>query len=698
MDSPRLALIHLLIVADQHQTANQLISWLRQEQIALRAAHAATAAELARQLQHDRWDLVVCYQHSTLALEQVLATLHKHEQQLPVVFVTTDKAGNKKDSTDPLPLFKQGVLDVIPAAQTRQLLLGIQRAAAYAQLQQHLRRLELAHHELEQRYDTLLATSATPLCYLQDGVHLYSNDEYAHFFGYDNAAAIATRPFLNLLATTEREAMKTVLRNATETAQTVTVQILCADNSEHPAELQLNPVDYHGKPCVQLRVTPAPGNPAYSETVARLSTQDLVTRVANREHFMTVLDAAIRKAVQLGSFSTLIVVDIADFDEIKTAIGTSSTNFLLNDIAEFLQSVGNGHQVVGRIAEAQFGLLLDSGNPDETLQLVTMIRERCNSYLTAAMPTSLALLCDVGMALINGHAPNADTILTRARHWLAADSLHADPLAQQQAMPAAAPNAKEMLDYLAIALREQRFILYFQPIVHIKGGSNHGYEVLVRMLDDEGNEIRPGAFLPLAILNGMGEDIDRMVLELVVSSKESATNNDTLVVNITSNTLASKTFLPWLGELLQQRRFPASRLVLELSEIDFHANASHARGFCQGAGKLGLKFALSHFGTAVEPFAILDKLKPSFVTLDESVVRDLIYSAHQKANVQALIESLHQRGMLVAAPQVEDMDVLPVLWAAGADFVQGYCLQAPTKNMNYAFVQEEEITLSAPEQ
>jgi multidomain signaling protein FimX len=51
--------------------------------------------------------------------------------------------------------------------------------------------------------------------------------------------------------------------------------------------------------------------------------------------------------------------------------------------------------------------------------------------------------------------------------------------------------------------------------------------------------------------------------------------------------------------------------------------------------------------------------------------------------------------LLVVAPQVEDMDVLPVLWQTGADYVQGYCLQRPSDAMNYEFVQVEEITLPA---
>ncbi len=693
MESAKLAITHLLVVADEHQTANLLISSLRQEHVSLRAANALSEAELSLLLTQDQWDVLVCYDNGRIALESVIALLGKHEQDIPLVFVTTTSA-----ITDPLPLFRLGVHDVVPLAQSRYLVLSVQRAARHYQLLRQLRRLEMSQHELEQRYDTLLTTSTTPLSYIQDGVHLYCNDEYARFFGYENAAAVRIKPFLNLLAVAEREPVKSALRQAALAEQSLTVRILRADQSEQTAELHLVPVDYHGKQCLQLRVAQTAGNPAYTEAVARLSNQDLVTRVANHEHFIAMLDGAIRKAVQLGMFSTLIVIELADFDDLKAAIGISNTNFLLNDIAQFLQALpGEGNQV-GRLADAEFGLLMATGNPDETLQLVSLIKERCNSYLSAAMPNSLTLHCEVGMALINGHAPNSDTILLRARHWLNTGTNYTENSMQQEVLDVTAPNAREMLDYLAEALREKRFTLYYQPIVPIKGGSNHGYEVLIRMLDKEDNEIRPGAFLPLAVLNGMGEAIDRMVASLVLDSRAITSNSDSLIVNITSNTLTSHTFLSWLGEQLVNYRFPAHRLVLDLSEIDFHGNDGSALAFSRDAGKLGLRTAISHFGTAVEPFAILDNLQPDFVILDESVVRDIVYSTHQKANLQTLIESLHKRGIKVAAPQVEDMDVLPILWSVGADFVQGYCLQAPAKDMNYAFMQEEEITLSAAQQ
>jgi PAS domain S-box-containing protein len=364
------------------------------------------------------WDVVVCFDHGHVGLDCVQALRRQYEQQFALIHVTT-----RTEVEDPLSLWRDGVYDCVHGEDSRRLPLAVLRAARQQTQQRLLRRAELAHAELERRHDLLLSTSTTPIGYLQDGVHLYCNDEYASFFGYDSAATVVVKPFLNLLAVGEREAMKPVLRQAAGQAQALTVQALCADGSEVTTELQLSPVDYHGKACLQVRLAVAAANPAYNDAVTRLSHQDLVTRVANRVHFLVLLEAAIRKAVQFGHFSTLLIIEITDFAELKAAIGTSDSNFLLHDIASFLQGIAGADGAAGRLEEAQFGVLIANGNADETLQLTTLAKERCNSYLSAAMPNSLTLQCHVGMALVNGLASTCDALLVRARHWLGATTM-----------------------------------------------------------------------------------------------------------------------------------------------------------------------------------------------------------------------------------------------------------------------------------
>jgi multidomain signaling protein FimX len=691
MDSAPLALTHLLVVAEDNLAANRLISHLRQERIAVRAANVVSTPEFSHLVTQDQWDVLVCYDNGKLSLDTVLSLRKQHEQDFPVIFVTGQSA-----QLDPLALYRRGVHEVVAADQPSLLSLSVQRAASHYLLKRQVRRQDVLHRELGKRHEALLNASTTPVAYIQDGIHLYCNAEYAKFLGYDSPAAVQAKPFLNLLIMAERDRLKTLLRQTVTTETTVTAQVLRADSSEIPTQLLLVPVDYQGRACLQVTLALAAGNSEHSAEIAQLNAQDLVSKAANRAHFCLQIEAAIRKAVQVGSFSTLLLIKLHELAELSTVIGKATTNLLLKDLALLLQQLSGSADNVGRVEADCFAVLIANSNPTDLEHLTSRIQEQLHTLIRGFIPPSLALETSLGMALINGHASDADTILQRAQPTVAAASSALSPPTGATINDSTLPDPTSALVYLTTAINEERFVLNYQPLVPITTGSRQGYVILLRMLDSQGNEARPDEFMPLAIAHGMGEAIDRLVVSRLLKAAEITSNNDLLLLHLTSTTLISRTFLPWLHAQLMAANFPVQRLVLYLSEIDIHNNYDLAKSFVSTAKELGLAIAASHFGSAIDPFSIFKHVLPSVVSLDESVMRDLAYSQTQKHNVKTLIEALHERSIKVAASQVEKLDVLPVLWSIGADFVQGYCLQAPAKEMNYPFVQEEEITIPTP--
>lgn len=682
---------HLLVVAAGSETANRLISDLRSAGMALRAANAANEQQLASLLVQDQWDVLVCYACTALPPDRLLAVMRRYEQDLPVILVSQLPTGS-----DPGLLFQSGISAVLAPDEHQHLLFSVQREAGHYLLRRQLRRLEIRHRELEKRHQLLLADSSSPIAYVLDGVHLYCNPSYAASFGYDSIERITTTPLLNLFRSADRAAVRSMLASTDREPCSASVVILRQDGSENPLQLTLTPVEYHGKACLQASLRPVAGNSDYSAALALAQGRDLLTRLDNRTRFLERLENAIGKAVHQGEFSSLLVVTLNEFVDISSAIGRSNANLVLNDIALFLHAAISKPYAAGRLDDHSFGIILYDGDPDAALALATLIQGQLNSRVSPAMLPALELSCSTGMALINGHALDAAELLARAQPGLRQDRLESMPAAFRFRIgDTLQPDTSTLLDYLRIALEQQRFKLLYQPLVHIKGDGRQRYEVLTRMLDSDSNEIPPALFLPLARLNGMGEAIDRMVLGMVLAALADSGPVQSLIVNITAGTLQSGTFLPWLSDTLHARRLPADLLILQLSEIDLHNNPDRAAAFCRGLHELDIGIAISHFGCALEPFALLGTLRPTFVKLDETVVRDLLYSSRQKQNVQYLIRTLHARGLQVVVPQVEDMDILPILWDAGADFAQGYCLQRPSQEMNYGFVQVEEITLPA---
>lgn len=674
------AFTQLLVAADSLDAANRLISGLRGSGVAVRSASASNEHELVTLLTQATWDVLVCYPGERLPLASVLAALLRTEAEVPLLCVGTQASLDVHETINP--------------DEHERLLVAVRREAEVSRLKRRVRQLELQQRELEQRHSVLIDGSSTAISYIQEGVHLACNLSYARCFGYDSKAAIANIPLLDLVMPESRPALKSLLSTPLDEEARATLRIKRQNGSEDMMELCLSPVEYNGKACVQLLVTPARGNAEYAATVTQIGNEDLLTRLDNAEHFRTRIEHAIRAAVQDNKFSSLLLVAIDDFADISAAIGRSSSNIVLTDVARMLRDLIAPRDAAARLDEHSFAILLQDGDPDRALALARDIQGRMNNRISSAMLTSLELGCVIGMALINGMAGDADAVLARARANLRNKPLSADGKFQYRIGEELRHDAGAMLDYLKSALLNKRFKLLFQPLVPINGAGLKTYEVLTRMLDRDGNEVSPAAFLPLANLNGIGEEIDRLVIGLALDSmKDAATER--LLINITSNTLMSRTFLPWLSDKLRASRTASDLLVLQISEVDIHGNPDRALAFCRGLQQLNAGMAICHFGCALDPFAVLDHLAPTLVKLDESLVRDIIYSPQQRENVRNQIGRLHEQGLLVVAPQVEDMDVLPVLWQTGADYVQGYCLQRPSDAMNYEFVQVEEITLPA---
>lgn len=689
---------HLLVVSEGSAAANRLISNLRNEGLALRAGHADSEAELGKLLVHAEWDVLACYENSRIPPERVLALLRHHEQALPIIVVTPTET-----SHDLLSLVRAGIRDVIADADDARLVVSVQREAAQHRLQRQLRRLEVQQHELEKRHRLLLEGSDSAIAYLQDGVHLYCNRSYAHSFGYASIETIATTPFLNLVTAAERARVRALLSSALTAGAaasvsasgevSATVAVLRQDGSEDSLQLVFTPLEYHGKPCLQVSVRAAIGNADYQAAVERAASQDLLTRLDNRAHFHLRIESAIRKAVQTRVFSSLLVIELDEFIDISSAIGRSNANIVLNDIAAFLQDSIGKPFAAARLDAHEFGIIVYDGDPDEILALGKRIQSRLSEHISLALLNSLPLSCSIGMALINDHTSDAADVLARAHTNLRQNAMaHA---ANNEFSIDSQPAASAMLACLAGALEQQRFRLLYQPLVHLKGAAWHRYEVLARMLDSDGNEVAPGAFLQLANLNGMGESFDKLIVGKALDALSEASAVHSLIINLTSNTLASRTFLPWLSAQLRSSRMTADMLVLQISEIDIYNSPACSLEFCAGLHELNVQIAISHFGCALEPFAILQQVKPAFVALEVSTVRDIIYSAQQKQSIKALVSRVHAEGLQVVVPQVDDLDMLPVLWETGADFVQGSSLQSPSPELHYEFVQVEEITLAA---
>ena len=684
-------ILQLLVVAAEPGAANRLLGDLRHEGGGANLRAVAGLEELGQALDEAPRDALVCFDgdgDGAPAAQAVLALLGERGHPLPCIVALATRDG------DSVTLMRRGAADALPAAQRERLALRVRREAETQALRRRARRLEVSLRELEKRHRVLLDGTREAFAYVREGIHLYCNPGYAGFFGYADSAAIRSTPLLDLVTEASRDALTKLLDAPSEGETRTTLEGLHKNGSLVAMELCCTPVELDGATCLQAAVRHAPGNSDYASQVAEIETRDLLTRLHNRTHFLRRLEHAIGVAVRQGRNGALLLVRLNEFLDIESTVGRTGANLILADIGRFLLQSAHKPFSAARLSAHEFGLLLPEARAEEALKLAGFIRGKINNRITQAALPSLELSCSVGIALVNANALDAEGLLAAAR-----DNLGTAPGTRDEHAlgvdDAPAPGVNGLLDYVGQALARERLKLLFQPVVPLKGGDFRAYDVLARMLDTDGNEIAPAVFIPLLKLHGLGERFDRAVVLRALQALQGADDQSVLVTKLTSTSLASRTFLPWLSEALDERRSPSHRLAFQISETELHRDPTRVGAFCQGLEELNLARVVTHFGCALDPCRPLRAIRPSCVILDESLLRDLSYSKQQQRNVQNLVDDLHRQGYLAGAPRVEDMDLLPMLWDIGVDVVQGYCLQAPSQDMNYEFTQEQEITLGA---
>jgi EAL domain-containing protein (putative c-di-GMP-specific phosphodiesterase class I) len=202
------------------------------------------------------------------------------------------------------------------------------------------------------------------------------------------------------------------------------------------------------------------------------------------------------------------------------------------------------------------------------------------------------------------------------------------------------------------------------------------FDVLVRMLDEQGNEVLPAEFIAAAERNDLMKNIDRWVIG---ASMSFAANRKAacIFVRVSKDTLLDKSLLGWLDTQLKSLKIEAKRICIQLTEDLANQYVRQTKELAESLRKLGFRFALEHFGTGRDPLKLLSDIDMNFIKIDGSLMQGLSTNQIQQQRVKGLVEAAKRKGIETVAERVEDANTMAVLWQLGIEFIQGYFVNAP---------------------
>jgi EAL domain-containing protein (putative c-di-GMP-specific phosphodiesterase class I) len=273
------------------------------------------------------------------------------------------------------------------------------------------------------------------------------------------------------------------------------------------------------------------------------------------------------------------------------------------------------------------------------------------------------------------------TSTTQATHSLVLEAGAQAPQPWRQTLgplcsPAGLPR-RPWLARLRGALREDLFVLHYQPILGLASGEICHYEALVRLADEpDAPPLAPGAWLPAAERYGLIREIDRLVVSKAVRQLADSEGVG-VAVNLSALSIVDGEMLGHIERELLRHGVAPPRLTLEVTETAAISDMARAQTFCDGAAALGCPLALDDFGVGFGSFYYVKRLPFSQLKIDGEFIRGLCGSAHDRLLVRALVDVARGMGMRTIAEWVGDEDTLRLLRELGVDGAQGFQVGRP---------------------
>jgi diguanylate cyclase (GGDEF)-like protein/PAS domain S-box-containing protein len=400
------------------------------------------------------------------------------------------------------------------------------------------------------------------------------------------------------------------------------------------------------------------------EQIRHLSMHDTLTNLPNRRAFDGMLERVMWRA-RTGTTAAIVVIDVDDFKLVNESVGHPAGDQLLSDLARALENVLRPGDFMARLGGDEFVILLQNVSVDVSMHIAERLRHAAET---------LNVSISVGLASIDGTA-EAKLLLSRADSALYAakergkNRVIAYPFSESLGMHLA--EASRMLSDIKRALRDGRFSLSFQPVIHLGTGETAHYEALVRMIGDDGEAIQPDAFLPFAERYGLMPHIDRWVFDEVLQTivQRPALR---IFANLSAASLNDEELLSYIEARIREANLTPGRLSFEITESAAVADFASARNWIRRLKELGCLFALDDFGVGFSSFGYLRALAVDYIKIDRTFIRDVDTNLTNRALVQAVNTVAHTLGKEVIAEGVETEAHATVLREIGVEHGQGF--------------------------
>lgn len=421
-------------------------------------------------------------------------------------------------------------------------------------------------------------------------------------------------------------------------------------------------------------------------TIARLAYYDALTGLPNRALLRERLDEAIQSAKQQHRALALLHLKIGHFYEINTVLGYAQGDQLLRELSLRLGLLIKENELLAKVGEAEFALMLPEGGADYAIQVARRILAALHEPV-AVSGLLVGARAYIGIALYPGHGAAPDILIQRsnaathfAKREICGYAVYTGVKEQESTRRLA------LMGDLRRAIEQNELRLYCQPKVDIASRRVCGAEALVRWQHPRLGMVSTAEFIILAEQAGLITPLTNWVLEAAFQQSydwHEAGLDLPLSINLSAHDLRDVNLIDRIQGLFSTWAGQPALIQFELTESMIMADPAGARETLTRLKQLGVKLFIDDFGTGYSSLSYLHKLPVDSIKIDQSFVKSIEKDRDSEVIVSSTIDLGHNLGLEVVAEGVESQEVWDRLADLGCDVAQGYLIGRPMPTADF---------------
>jgi diguanylate cyclase (GGDEF)-like protein/PAS domain S-box-containing protein len=415
-----------------------------------------------------------------------------------------------------------------------------------------------------------------------------------------------------------------------------------------------------------------------------LANHDSLTGLLNRRELETRLARAILSARREQREHALLYLDLDEFKVVNDTCGHLVGDEMLKQVTALLRAGVRRSDAVARLGGDEFGVLLEDCPAPRARHTAEELLRTLHDFRFSHGRQVFEVGVSIGLVPIGPGCGDLAQVLSAADAacYVAKDRGRNRLHEYEPDDTGVAQRYGEMqwIRRIHNAFEERRFRLYYQAIKPLgdagAAAEPGGFcEILVRMLDHDGQVTAPSAFIAAAERYHLVGSLDRWVVQTAfaaIAEAQGAGAETLFAINLSGQSMADESFLRFVMAELQARAVDPRRICFEITETAAMSRLGGVLGFLSALKELGCRFALDDFGSGLSSFAYLRNLPVDFLKIDGALVQEMAVDPVKRAMVASINQIGHVMGLRTIAEWVETRQVLDLVTALGVDYAQGF--------------------------